>query len=422
MLHHSSLSILRFVGGRDLTRIKFAAAAIAIIAIVVASFLLRFAQPVPGEHAHHFRPDLMHQNVDTPGWINTGLLLPTSTTVTRAPRPLYPAAIPVARAVGAIEQHAMTSSSEPIPEAVWNGAVKTLAVENILLAVASLWLFFGLCRYYGLTFFDALCATIFAGTCFGFNFWVAQLTPEILTFFAVVLLFVLAVWAEETPGKRASVVRWAITGAVIGLFLLGKELYFLILFAAMFLCWKRQWISCLAFIITAAIPPILWRLYITEVLEVFDPDSYNKKYGYFVWLQETLFTVPLSESVRRLSGNFLLQIKSLGDAFLYYPFVLMISGFVIARPRRLLVPLVCFALAFSAMYFGSNFIKPRISFMAWPVVCGFSWLAVSAAADWADKRIFGISHGKWKPYLKIGALVIHAAIQFLPVYHVIDYG
>lgn len=312
------------------------------------------------------------------------------------------------------------SEATEVSGIVWDGAVKALVAENILMAVLSLWLFMGLCRYYGFSYLDSVCAAIFAGTCFGFNFWIAQLTPEILTFFCVMLLFILVIWINEARTSRSLLIRSATTGAVVGIFLLGKELYFLVLFVIMLLCWKKRWSSCLVFVITAAVPLILWRVYITQILHVFDPGAYNKQYGYFVWLRETLFEVPFTEAVSRLFANFALQIRSFAEAFLYYPLLLMIWGIISSKPRRLAAPLLFFALAFSAMYFGSNFIKPRISFMAWPVVCGFAWLGVSAAMT---RYTTNSGSETWNGlYIRIAVLVLHAGIQFLPVYHVIDYG
>ncbi len=397
------------------------------LALSIFVLLLRFNQPVEGSYAKYFYKETGYQNSDFMQWLESGLLLPKSAVPVRAPRPLYPAPIKLAQVLGITEDFTLSEPAGYVPQAINDQSVKVLLVWNMMLTAGSLWLFFSLSRYFGMSAGNAFAASILAGLSYGFNFWTAQMVPEVLSYFSVILSICLIVWACESksvPSQRLpnqSFVRWALTGLAIGILVLGKEVYCLILLGLGICMMKRLWGAAILFVAAATIPTVCWLFYVIKVAHIFEPAKYAERHGFLVWFAETLFSVPFKEKVFRLSGNFLRQVIGTFQAFLFLPVLAALLG-MIKRPVIGQWPyIILFFGSFSAMFFASNFIQPRICFMMWPVIFYYAWQGTIWLSEIASTR-FPHNEATARVLVKVMLFSAMASIQFVEVYRYFFYG
>ena len=318
-------------------------------------------------------------------------MLPQNAVWLRAPRPLYPSIVTAARELGVIRFTPRQFADDASSRDVIRQGVRVLVSANLVMAVACIWMFFALLRFAGSDTASAAMGSIAAGAGFGFSFWTSQAVPEVLSYFSVALFLAAVALSEErelrAPLSHAkSAALWGGVGLLTGILVLGKELYLLNLTGVLFLLWRRRWAGAAAFLAVSLVPGALWRHYIVDVRHIFDPERYRREYNYILWFTDTLFHQPLPVKVERFAGNLWRQALSFARAFVFVVPVAAAAGLWLKPLRRQWVPLAIFLLSFSALQLGSNFIMPRISFMAWPVVYLFAWRAVEWCGEWLARR------------------------------------
>lgn len=383
-------SLVRRLAARDLPAWGAPAFLAAFIVYAMACFALYAAKPVGKVGAWAFPEGLGYQNLDSPGWVLTGLMLPGNAPKERAMRPLFPAVLVAARAFGAVPTPVGLDRVPPGAQpygaamAVFGPAVRVFRAANVAMLGLALWMFFALARRFGMVAGPAACATAAAGGAFGFAFMVTQATPEVFSSFAVVASLVaiqigLEIDPPEGLGVGRSAATWAAVGAVAGVLVLGKEIFNILIFGGLLLLFTRRWAGLAAFCVTAVAPTLAWNYYMAKVVGAFDPAAYLNEYKFVVWLVDLARTGvgPLANGIVR---NFITQAIAFGWAFWFVPVAMAAVGLAVGRttlPRPRLVT-GAFVFALYALLLLSNVIYPRISFMAWPAVYFFAWAGVEA--------------------------------------------
>ncbi len=358
---------------------------------IAIQFRIHNGRPVTGDCAKFYQPQFENQNIDVPDWIQTGLMLPQGAINHRAPRPLWPGLIVIARGMGFVDWPLAGPSPASNMETAILQSLRVLQRANIVMAWLCMWAFAAGMRRLGHGVGSCAAATVVAGSGFGFSFWIPQAIPEVLSYFSVMLTLVAVTIATEMEERAAdssrfrSIRLWALVGFLVGFLTLGKELYNLNLFVALFLLWRRRWFGAGAFVLCSLLPVWLWNYYIVHIRHIFDPEKYARDYGFVVWLRNVIFHAPPMEKLGQLGKNLDTQISSFFRAFAYVPVFLMLIGMVKRPVPALRVPTALFLVSIAALFFASNFIQPRISFMAWPVVYLFCWRGV----EWCADRVAG---------------------------------
>lgn len=396
--------------GRDLPR----AVSLIVLFLLILQIALNFARfdgrPVglnnptaAGVAARDFFPArLRHQNIDTPGWVLTGLMLPTNAPRERAMRPLYPLPVTLARVLGVVPADPGLKALPAGAQAYGSvgaslfPAIHVLQFTNACLALLSGWLFFAFCRRFGFSPPAATCAALVAGSGFGFSFWVVQATPELFGYTTVIVTLVLAMIAHETdvPRELTGVSRllrqgciWGCVGSVVGIMLLGKESFNLPIFVGLLLLLSRRWVGVLTFSAATLLPTLLWNYYMARIVKAYDPAEYLRQYKFVVWLWQDLGNLPWSERLAAIGKNFTTQVVCLGRAYAYVPLIVAAIGIALGRntiPRRGIL-LACFFMSLYLLFLASNFIMPRLMFLSWPAVYFFAWVAVERLAVFAER-------------------------------------
>ena len=393
----------------------------------------RLGSPL-GTHARkYFRADRMNQNIDTTVWVWTGFMLPANAPAVRAMRPLYPAVLMLGTLTGAIPVDRATLRATPpggdpyIPEATTLIGIRWLIGWNIVLAVAGLWSFFVLARWYGLPQAASVCATLAASSGWGFSFMVAQAIPEVFTNAAITLTLAAcgAAVGASAPGTspRRRVAAGLALGLAVGTLVLGKEIYNALLVSGIILVANRRYVAAAAFAAAAAVPTLAWNYYIVKVVGAYDPAAYFRQYGFGVWILQ-LIRVPPGEALRLVSDNLGRQSHAFAYAFPWPVLAAAAAGVLTRRFTRPGVGLYAAALVFStaALMFVSNFVMPRLWFMAWPAVYLFAWAAVENAGAWLDGRLTPTHRGKGLWAARGGALCAAAVYAWSDPYGWVQWG
>jgi hypothetical protein len=362
--------------GRSLTPARRLAVAALILAQIVAQYEMRRGRPVPGEERRFFRWEIGYQNVDALSWVETGMLLPRSAVDFRAHRPLYPAILMVARWFGLVH-------SGPWKE-VFSAHARVLKAANGLLAFAALWIFFAVACFFGMDTGSAVCATVLAGSGFGFSFFVSQAIPEVLSYTSLIVFVAAMILAEERLARTSKPAPpearvWGIVGLLLGVILLGKELYGFVLLGLAVLALRRRGLRTAgAFVGAAALPTLLWTLYISWM----HFPQRNVDLSHAAWIWTTLLPADLLRQYGLIAANLSDQVTAFLEAFVYLPVFFMVIG-MLKRPvqgqGRYLAAFFC---SIAAMYFAYGEVHPRSWFLAWPVVYFFGWQGIEVAGDW----------------------------------------
>jgi len=387
--------------GRDLPEYWTLAVLGLLIIQVYCAFFIFYNRPVPTGPGEQFFPANLHyQNVDVPVWLVTGAMLPTNAPAVRAMRPLYPFPITVAKWLGLVYVNPRVKETPPggFPGGFLTmdtgRATIVLLVFNYLLTLASLWIFFAMCRRFGMPPASALMATLVAGFSFGFAFWMTKAVPEVFGYFAIMVSLAAIVMGFEkdkptapaTVGKQLTrqAITWGCVGLLIGILLLGKEVFCLPMFAGLLLLFTRRWAGLVAFCVLTLLPTTLWNYYMSKIVGAFDPAAYLKEYKFIVWLPQELGPASWPDRFLILWKNLERQIICFFQAFAYVPVVLAFLGMIVSRviPKQGWV-LGAFFLSFYILFLASNFIMPRLLFMTWPVIYVFAWKAI----EWIAVRI-----------------------------------
>jgi hypothetical protein len=405
----------------------FGAATLAVIFLqVFVQFRWHNNQPIPGVCAPYYPKETNYQNNDMLAWVSTGLMLPKSAVWYRAPRPLFPLIVTAANTVGIIPTPTNFHPNSLDPTLL-NRAVQVFQIANALMAVAALWLFFAACLWLGLSPPGALLATILAGSGFGFSYFVVQAIPEVLSYFSVAVVLAGTAVVSEYHGEKvrsllSSALAWGALGLVTGILLLGKELYFLVLFVGLLLLWKRMWAGLVAFGVMCVLPTTLWMHYITNIGKFFDPVIYYQEYQFMVWIWKELLPADAVNKLRLLGTNLQNQITTLLQAFVYVPVLLMIVGLTLQRVRSQGIVVGAFFLSLYGAMLASNFTMPRIMFMTWPFVFFFAWLGIDFLAQRAAEFLPEGARSKARWGLSVAAVLMLAWLQNQMLFAAYCYG
>lgn len=411
-----SLTIGECIRGKGLSRAAAAGVVLVLLAQVAIEFRVARARPAPESVRRWYPAELHGQVEDVVAWVDTGLLLPAGAIPVRSPRPLYPFIVTVGKWAGLFSPFPPTDR----PEIIHRG-IQILLAANIAFSIASGWLFLAACRRFGLALLPALCATIVALSGRGFSHYTAQAIPEVLTYFAsivCILAGLLAVEAEArgVTGKRL-VAIWSVVGILVGLFLLGKEVYWLVLMGAVWLSARKAWRPLAGFLLASLLPTTAWLYYIVRVIRVFDPADYYPHYQFVTWLFTDLLPAPAAGKIELLGANLTRQVVSFLQAFIWVPVLLACVGAVARRPKHAGAFLGLFFLSQYVMFLASNFVRDRLMFWTWPVVYFFAWSGV----EWIAERSSESSRVvRWS--LRLAALVFLVWLQTRPFTDVVFFN
>jgi hypothetical protein len=360
-------------------------------------------KPVPGPTGSSYLASNGYQSCDAPGWILTGAMLPGNALAVRAMRPLYPAIVTVASAFRLISIPPDFKQGSPglepevhTPMDYWR-AVRILQFCNCLMFAVALWIFFSMARYFGMPRTPALFAALAAGSSFGFAFWLTQAVPEVFSYFAsIVSLAAICIATDNErlahpvgeahhirPASRTrAAIVWSVTGLLIGILLLGKELYNIPIFVCLILLFTRRLVPLVCFSAFVLLPTLGWNYYMGQIVGAYHPHEYLQKYRFVVWLWQDLGPLPWAGRLARLADNAGRQLLCFFQAFSFFPAVLALVGVLLRNsiPRKWLV-LVAFAISLYLLFLASDFVRPRLLFIAWPVVYFFAWRTVDYAAS-----------------------------------------
>jgi len=388
---------------------------------VLINFQVFYNKPVPSQYFPAYQN---YQDVDVTDWIYTGAMLPGNAPQVRAMRPLYPFPITIAKWLGIVKVRPDIASYPPgkylkSPVYSLTAPLYILLGFNCLMAVAALYIFCAICLRFGFSLTSAIGATLIAGGGFGFTFWVSQAVPEVFGYFVMAASLGAIIIAFENEGsgqaeetraqqlKYASV-AWGAAGLLVGILLLGKELYCVPVFAGLLLLFTRRFAGLAAFSIAVILPTLVWNFYMAKIVGAYDPRKYLNDYRFVIWLFQDLPPASWPQRIAILWHNLWLQIVSFGQAYAFVPVALAAVGLAThhrAIPRQGWV-LAAFFAGLYVMFLASNFIRPRLMFISWPVVYYFGWLGLEWLAEKITSGIrSGDSRAMLQKYLKIATVL-----------------
>ena len=398
--------------GRGLSALAIVGVLVLLLAQVLIEVRVARRRPVPPVMARWYPAALHGQVEDVVDWVKTGILLPRSAVPVRAPRPLYPFIVTIAKGVGLF-----SSIQENDGGRILERGIRILVAANIVFAVAAGWLFFSASRRFGLAAAPAVCATVVALSGRGFSYWTAQAIPEVLTYFASVACLIAGVWAVEAEARGARGWRlagaWAIVGTLVGIFLLGKELYWLVLMGCLLLAARKSWRALVAFLLTSLLPTAAWLFYVIRA-GIFHPADYYGHYGFVTWLFTYLLPAPAPDKIQTLGMLFDLQVDSFLIAFVWIPVLLFCVGVAKWRVPNKQAFLWIFFLSQYLMFTASQFVRSRLMFWTWPVVYFFAWCGV----EWLVGRLSRRSGSRALPWIaRLAVVVFLVWLQTRPFAH-----
>jgi hypothetical protein len=218
---------------------------------------------------------------------------------------------------------------------------------------------------------EATAAALLLATSLAFNIWGGQPVPEILGYFSVIastyLLFRLDILGEKST-------RLAIGGygSLVGLLLLGKENYAILLFI-LFMGMRRKKIPrALSVIGIAIIPTLIWMVVAGLVYKGGYHLSGVKKYSFVVWIFRDLLQQPAGGQLTVLLDFADRFIKSLMGAYGYLALLFSIVGIVLETDTEKRELCLLFFLPYPIMFFAMNLMRPRLLFLTFPFVLPYA--------------------------------------------------
>lgn len=213
-----------------------------------------------------------------------------------------------------------------------------------------------------------------------FHLWIVQPMPEMFTVFMVIAPLYFLYNYIKNPSRS----KLIIFSLIIGMFLLGKMLFFSSIFILISAFYFRRYKEGVIFLIIHLIPLFLWYLFVIKALKI--PYFVNEvaDYGVGTWLFN-IFRWPWYKTMEIFLSVLPKFISIVIYGFLLLPVIFAAIGFKKITFKNGKFFCSIFVLSFLLLIFMMNAYSPRYGFWIYPVIYPLAVLGIDRVADFLKK-------------------------------------